>query len=373
MTSVHVVNRMAPGGIETLVLDLMRSGSPDERTVVISLEGKTEKLIQDWPALTPFRDDIVGLEAPEGRRFSLVPKLAMTLRGLKPAKVFAHHIGPLLYGGLATRAAFAGHLVHVEHDAWHYEENPSHQRILKFCERFLRPHHFAVSQPIARCLGELLPGAKVDVVAPGIDLSRFQPERRAQARADLGIAGDLPVIGTVGRLHPVKGQRFLIEAVSKLPTQCALVFVGGGSERDNLEALARELGVATQCHFLGHRDDVAALLPGFDVFALPSLGEGLPRAVLEAQAAGVPVVASDVGALRDAIAPGTGQLVPPKDAAALAIALEGMLSDGRPREAIANETRAFIAANFDFSKTRHRYAPTVSELSEAGFGRAQSV
>ncbi len=373
MTSVHVVNRMAPGGIETLVLDLMRSGSPEERTVVISLEGKTEELIKDWPALAPFRDDIVGLEAPDGRRFSLVPKLAMMLRRLKPVNVFAHHIGPLLYGGLAARAGFTGRLVHVEHDAWHYEDNPSHQRILKFCERFLRPHHFAVSHPIARRLGEMLPGATVDVVAPGIDLSRFKPERRAEARAALGLDGDVAVIGTVGRLHPVKGQRYLIEAVSQLDRPCALVFVGGGSERENLEALARELGVAGQCHFLGHRDDVATLIPGFDIFALPSLGEGLPRAVLEAQAAGVPVVASDVGALTDAIAPGTGHLVPPKDAAALAAALAAMLGDERPRESIASETRAFIAANFDFSKTRHRYAPTVSGLSETGFGQAQSV
>ena len=91
----------------------------------------------------------------------------------------------------------------------------------------MRPHHFAVSKPIARRLKEMLPGAKIDVVEPGIDLSRFRPERREQARALLGVGDGVAVIGTVGRLHPVKGQRFLIEAVCVLKEPCAVLFVGG--------------------------------------------------------------------------------------------------------------------------------------------------
>ena len=372
-TTVHIVNRMAPGGIETLVLDLLGSCEDGERAVVVSLEGERDGLVEAWPELQPHRDRVFGMGAGPGRRFGIVPSLTKVLFRLRPARVFVHHIGPLLYGGLATRLALVPRLIHVEHDVWHYEQAASHQRILGWCERLLRPHHFAVSRPIAWRLQELLPAVSVDVVPPGVDLQRFHPERRDAARASLGIDGNTRLIGTVGRLDPVKGQQFLIGALARLEGDCTLVLAGEGSERTRLEDCARALGVTERCRFLGHRDDVADILPGLDVFALPSLNEGLPRAVLEAQAAGVPVVASRVGALAEAIAPGTGRLVPAGDAAALAAALDEVLREPRPRNAIAVETRAFIAANYDFAHIRRRYAPEAVRSHGRALTHTQSV
>jgi glycosyltransferase involved in cell wall biosynthesis len=364
---------MAPGGIETLVLDLLNACEGGERAVVVSLEGERDELVRAWPALMPHRGGIIALGAGPGRRFALVPGLVKTLSRLRPTRVFAHHIGPLLYGGLAARLALVSRLVHVEHDAWHYEQTASHERILRLCELLLRPRHFAVSKPIAQRLAEFLPDAAVEVVPPGVDLARFHPDGRATARARLGIDEGTRLIGTVGRLHPVKGQRFLIEALARLGPECALVIAGEGSERAELEACARAHAVADRCHFLGHRDDVADILPGLDVFALPSLREGLPRAVLEAQAAGVPVVATRVGALADAVAPASGRLVPAEDAVALAGALGDVLRDPRSRHAIGAETRAFVSAKYDFARIRRCYAPDGGRSTEDALTRIQSV
>ena len=130
----------------------------------------------------------------------------------------------------------------------------------------------------------------------------------------------------------VKNQVVLIDALASLRQQNTagaqpiLVIAGEGPEREALEKHAARLGVQHAVHMLGHRDDMADVLPSFDVYALPSLNEGLPRAVLEAQAAGLPVVATDVGALAAAVCRDSGRLVPHSDPQALVDALASALA-----------------------------------------------
>ncbi len=355
---VHIVERMAPGGIETLARDLVREGNGRGR--IISLQGATDTLIADWPGLEPVANVIEGLETAGGLRPALVRRLARRLRVLRARAVVLHHIGPLLYGGLAARLAGAPRVIHVEHDVWHYDAHPRHRQLTVLAERLVRPAHVALSQGAADVLRDMLPRPCVDVIPTGIDLSRFTPEGRDAACAALGLGPDERAIGTVGRLVPVKGHADLLAAFARLARPAArLVVIGDGPEMAALRARARSLGLGARVAFLGHRDDVPDLLPGLDVFALPSHAEGLPRSLLEAQACGVPVVASQVGSVAEAVCPETGQLVPPGDPDALANALARALAAPPPAS-----PRDFVEQAYDWERTLAAYRRLTGDVDD---------
>lgn len=353
----HIVERMAPGGIETLVLDMVHE-TPG-RHVIISLQGTTDSLIAGWPALEAERGRLQGFDRGGGLDAKLILKLRSYLREIGATTVIAHHIGPLLYGGLAARAAGIGNIIHVEHDAWHYA-NDRRRRLAKGLFALIRPHRVAVSNEIAQRIAAWDPKSRLTVIPPGIDMRRFRQRDRARARELLGVDTTSPVIGTAGRLVEVKGQTFLIEALAAVNAArrarglaSAIVMIAGdGPEREKLEAAAAAHGVSGELVLLGHRDNLPDILPAFDVFALPSLNEGLPRSVLEAQAAGLPVVASDVGDLKSAVCPATGRLVPAGDSRALAAALTDVLD--RPEGAAS--ARAFVENKFSLTATLAAYA-----------------
>jgi len=345
---VHVVEHLAPGGIETLACDLVRES--DHQARIISLAGTTDALVSDWPALKPIRNMVEGLEAGAGLRPALVQRLARRLRSLRPRAVVLHHIGPLLYGGLAARIAGVPRVIHVEHDVWHYRAHPRHRRLTVWAERLVRPTHVALSQGSADVLREMLPGACIDVIPTGIDLERFTPNGRHAARAALGLSPADAAIGTVGRLVRVKGHLDLLNAFARINTPARLFIIGDGPEMPSLRERMHEQGLGEQVAFLGHRDDVAKLLPGLDVFALPSHAEGLPRSLLEAQACGVPVVATRVGAVAEAVCPETGRLVAPGDPEAMTRALEVALA-ARP----SASPRCFVEQAYDWQRTLEAY------------------
>lgn len=154
------------------------------------------------------------------------------------------------------------------------------------------------------------------------------------------------IIGSVGRLEAVKGHRYLLEAFASLAPrfpQLRLVLVGDGPLRGPLHVCAEQLGVRSRVQFLGWRDDVAALLPRFDLFAFPSLNEGMGRALVEAMAAGLPIVAFRAGGVPEVLGEGdAGLLVDLGDVPALAGAIETLLRDAalRSRLGSAAQVRA---------------------------------
>jgi glycosyltransferase involved in cell wall biosynthesis len=346
--TVHVVQRMAPGGIETLVLDLVRNGSGADR--IFSLDGRADQLINHWPVLSSERRRLIAFDRKPGFHPILIAQLAAQFRRLKPQTVIVHHIGPLIYAGLAARLARVRQLVHVEHDIWQYQSGRRRITMAAFA-RLLRPHHVAVSQQAADALREIFPGALVSVIPPGIDTERFKPRDRAAARFRLGFDPAWLIVGSAGRLEPVKGHETLVGALREMTEPIHIAIAGDGPEKERLKVRAREHGVEDRLHLLGHRDDLEEVLPAFDVFCLPSLAEGLPRGVLEAQACGLPVVASNVGALKEAICPFTGSLVPPANPTALARALRHRLA--RPASRAAS--RSFIEDRFSWTRTLESY------------------
>ena len=170
---------------------------------------------------------------------------------------------------------------------------------------------------------------------------------------------------TPARLHSQKGHIFLLEAAVHVP-DALFVFAGDGEERSRLEDRARQLHIADRVRFLGSRQDVPALLACCDVFVLPSLYEGLPLSVLEAMAAGRPVVATSISGTDEAVVDGvTGLLVPPSDAGALAAALNRVLSDRDLAARLANAGRTAVNEKFSSEIMVRNTAQLYEELLQS--------
>jgi glycosyltransferase involved in cell wall biosynthesis len=171
-----------------------------------------------------------------------------------------------------------------------------------------------------------------------------------------------PVIGSVGRLHPQKGYEFLLRALPSIPG-ASVVLVGDGEGRIGLERLAGELGIAERVTFAGWQPDPFPWLPSFDVFAMPSLFEGFPRAGVEAMLAQLPVVASRVDGIPEGVADGeTGILVPPEDPDALAGALNTLIADPDRRRRMGELGRRRAIENFSLGKSVREFESLYAEL-----------
>jgi glycosyltransferase involved in cell wall biosynthesis len=203
-----------------------------------------------------------------------------------------------------------------------------------------------------------LPPERIVVLPNAVDLSRLvgltADERRAK-RVELGIPLDALLVTTAARLDPIKGHRYLIPAIARLreafPT-AIFAFIGSGSEGDRTEetrlvAQAKELGAYDSIRFLPERLDVTDIVGCSDLFVLPSLAEGLSRALLEAMALGVPVVATAVGGNVDALRGGTtGWSVPSEDSTALAEAIAEALASPEKRAAMAHRASELVRSEF---------------------------
>lgn len=200
---------------------------------------------------------------------------------------------------------------------------------------------------------------RVTVVERGRDLGRLgnpSPERRKAVRRALGLPLDAEVVLNVGRQEPQKGQSDLLDAVAKLATarpRLVMLQVGreGKASRD-LHRIATNSGLAPRTRFLGHRDDVGDLLAAADVFAFPSIYEGLGGSVLEAMAMRVPIVVTDVPALVDVVEAGRGAtVVPVCDPSALAQAIGDLLDHPEEAALLAEQARQIFFNRFTLERS----------------------
>jgi glycosyltransferase involved in cell wall biosynthesis len=181
-----------------------------------------------------------------------------------------------------------------------------------------------------------LDATRVSSVPTGIDLERFVPGARLEARARLRLPADAFLVGIVATLRSWKGHRYLVEAVAGMPG-AMLVMVGDGPGADNLRAQIKALGVESRSRMPGNQDDVVPWLHAFDVFALPSYAnEGVPQAIMQAMACRVPIVTTPVGSIGEIVSDGrTGLFVQPQSAESLRAALERLRAEPGLRERLA--------------------------------------
>ena len=221
----------------------------------------------------------------------------------------------------------------------------------------------AVSTDIRQHLiqdGGLSPN-RVSVIPNGVDTARFRfdPQKRSAMRCQLGFQQHEFLLGTVGSYYPVKGHRFLIEAMRELVKVypgLKLVMAGQGPLAKDLQKLAVEQGVGSNVQIAGYIEDIPAFLSALDVFVMPSLSEGQPLALLEAAANGRCIVASKVGGIPEIIKAGkTGILVPPGEVNQLAEAIAYVFKNSDKRQAIAGTALEQISNYWSIERTVERY------------------
>ncbi len=345
-----------PGGAEHMVVQLARAlrRMGDEPVVASMRPGwMTERAaaagIPVW--IEPQRRGLDPLWAP---------RLALRLRHERIDVVHSHEFAMNVYAGAAARLAGLPAIATLHGRHW-ATEAPRRARAYRVLRR-LGMRIVAVSHDLAGFLAEglQLPLAAIAVVYNGIELSPL-PENaertrlRAAVRSELALAPQAALALAVGNLYPVKDHATLLRAASMRPG-LAVAIAGRGAEEDRLRALAAELGIADRVRLLGLRDDVPRLLGAADVFVQPSRSEGLPLAVLEAMAAALPVVASRVGGIHEAVTEGeTGLLVPPGEPAALAAALARVLGAADTGAAFGRAGRARAEQEFSVTRMAERY------------------
>jgi len=202
-------------------------------------------------------------------------------------------------------------------------------------------------------------------ICNGVDTHRFRPGGRQVARAALGIGPERIVVGTVGRLDPVKDQVGLLRAFSRVvdDSRVLLLIAGDGPCRAELETTVSALGLDGRVRLLGERDDVPSVLAAMDVFVLCSIAEGISNTILEAMATGLPVVATRVGGNPELVVDGkTGCLVEPRSPAALAASLRRYFEDPRLLAQHGGSARALAVAGFSLERMVGAYEQLYERL-----------
>jgi glycosyltransferase involved in cell wall biosynthesis len=286
-----------------------------------------------------------------------LPAFARELRRRAPDIVHLHLMWPLAcqYQLLAAAMYHHAKVVATAHSyvdlrlSWRVD----HQQRLytRAVDRYL-----AVSQHVRTKLVDGLgwPPEKIDVVHNGVDADAYREPADIRVRTELTNGRPGTVVLLVARLDPQKGHRHLLAAAAELP-DVRVAFAGEGPERRRLEAAAVELGIDDRVAFLGHRTDVARVLAASDIVALPSAFEGLPVSLLEAMAAGKPVVASNIGGVDELVQDDvTGVLFEPGNARALAAAVRRLIDDPGRAGRLAAAGHARVIAEFSSSAMARR-------------------
>jgi len=233
-----------------------------------------------------------------------------------------------------------------------------------------------VAQMVTREWG--MPAARVSVVHNGVRVPPLDQghEMRAHWRRELSIGDDEVLIGTVATFRPVKDLHTLLEAtacVVKVKPEARLVLFGDGPLRADLTATIERLGLGSVVRLPGWRRDATQLLPAMDVFVLSSVSEGISLALLEAMAAGVPVVATRVGGNVEVLNdPCTGLLVPPRSPADLADAILRLIDDPVQRRQLSAGGRRRVEAAFSLKRMVNEYERLYTSLVGTGLERAAS-
>jgi glycosyltransferase involved in cell wall biosynthesis len=273
-----------------------------------------------------------------------VAAAARAVRRVRPALVHAHSSKAGAVGRLARPAFPRTPLVYTPHGyafAGHFESERERSRY-RAVERALAPLAslvLCVCEAERRLAASVGPERRTRVVHNGVPMPRPAPVHPTVER--LRERG--PVVGMVTLLRPGKGLETLVDALPGLLAghpSASVVVAGSGPDREQIEARARERGVAGALHLIGETAGPMPLLAGADLFLSASWAESFPLNVLEAMAAGLPVVATDVGGTAEAVVDGvTGLVIPARDPAALAAALADLLADPGRRAGLGDAGR----------------------------------
>jgi glycosyltransferase involved in cell wall biosynthesis len=368
-----VLDSVFVGGVEILLLDLFRNFDP--RVV----RPRLVCLREGGSLAENFRAEGFAVEVLDRKgRFDVrtLPRLVRSFRRDRTDAVLVshHHRAALALGRLAAKVAGVPINLVAAHDM---DLTSVGKRVLpKWAVRtmavsdalvLLTPsqgRYLRTEEGVARHPWE----AVFEVVIPnGIEMpARAGTAEREQARAALGVGPDDFVVGIVARLSKQKAHQVLFDAVARcLPEvpNVRVVVIGDGERSAELRQYAQQVGIASRTKFMGTRRDVPFLLPGIDVSCLSSVHEGVPIALLEAMAAGVPVVATDVGSVRDIVEDGEqGFVIPVNDPVTFADRLRLLAREPEVRARLGKCARDRAEVEFGIERTARGYESLLTEL-----------
>ena len=353
---VHIVQHFGTGGLENGIVNLLNHMPAERyRHTVVCLDGYTDfrhRLL---------RNDVqfFALHKRPGKDFGLYLRLFRLLRELRPDLVHTRNLSTL-EGQFVAAAAGVRARVHGEHgrDVFDLHGKNRKYNLLRKLARPLVHHYITVSKDLAEWLQHTVKvePQRITQIYNGVDSVRFHP--RQGERPLIGpegfMTGNALLIGSVGRMAAVKDYPTLVKAFVHLLTErpeleqrLRLVIVGEGAGREQCLNLLRAAGMEKYAWLPGERADVGEILRTFDIFVLPSLGEGISNTILEAMASGLPVIATEVGGNPELVGNDrTGKLVPPGDPVRLAQSLLCYIHDEKLLQAHGQAARAKINAGF---------------------------
>jgi glycosyltransferase involved in cell wall biosynthesis len=313
---------------------------------------------------------VYGLDRRPGMDWKCALRLAQLFRRERVALVHAHQIPGFLYGSLARLVAQRPPILFTEHGLTH-ARSPRRKRML--VNRLLlqrRDRVVAVGRAVRRALvdNEGLPGSRVQVIYNGISCAPFAHAAgsRETVRGELRLAPDDFVACQVGRLEPIKDHATAMRALARVLTRrpdARLVLVGDGPEKGRLQELAGRLGVSSHVRFLGMRHDVPRVLAAADLLLLTSTSEGIPLALIEGMAAGLPVVSTNVGGVPEVVVhETTGLLAPAGDEAALAGGILRLAQDASLRRQMGEHGRQRAQTTFSEDRMYAGYRALYDEM-----------
>lgn len=320
MNVLQVVQHLQTGGLEKVVLDLVKNSQYAESTFLVSLEGSRSQALTVFPELKQLGHRLICLEKQPGWQLGVARQLSRICVEHKIDVVHSHHIGPLLYSSMALIGKKHCKHLHTIHDAW-FLNTPRHCTLFRFVAMSSNVEFIAdaaaVSADVHSKSGVHVP----HTILNGIDTRVFKTGTKSVARRKLGLPEFGTLVGCAARLEPGKGHKQLLSAVTKLPQDISLVLAGDGSMRAELTSIAEQMGITKRVHWLGNCQDMPTFYQAIDSFCLFSEREGLPLTLMEAIASKTPVVATNVGGIREIVSDDTGILLSPQKARALPTAI----------------------------------------------------
>ena len=361
---VRVISRLNIGGpaIHTVLLTAGLNGHGFESLLVTGTPGDEEgdmSYVARDRGVAPTIIPELGRELSWRDDLTAFLTLVRLFRSFRPHIVHTHTAKAGAVGRLAAAVAGVPIRVHTFHGhVFRGYFSPLKTQAFLWIERALgrlTQAVVAISERQRRDLCEvyrIVPSTRCTVIPLGFDLAPFASceARRGTLRREMGVEGDVPLVGIVGRLVPIKDHAMFLRAARRVRDtypSARFVIVGDGELRPALERAVADLGLTECVHFLGWRRDLDAVYADLDVVALTSINEGTPVAVIEAMASGRAVVATDVGGVGDVVAAGrTGLLVPMGDAEACADAVSRLLGDAVLRAEMGRVGRERVLARY---------------------------
>lgn len=375
LSVLHVTWSFLTGGLERLVLDLVRLGPALGLRPAVAVLSQAGDLAQQVRRLNI---PLSVLGKRPGLDFRMVSRLVRLLRAQGVQVIHAHNQGAMFYAGLA--GIITGRpMIATRHGTsrWGPGQPPdlSYRLLSRLVGRLARVT-VCVGRDSLRVARQVdrLPANRLRLIYNGVDPDRFPhgPRAREQARRELGLPAETPLVVSVGRLSPEKDQAGLLKACAELRGRLPdlrLLILGEGPQRQALSDLARELGLADRVELAGDHHDVPRYLAAADVFALNSRSEGISISLLEAMASGLPVVATRVGGNPEVVQEGhSGLLVPAASPPLLARALGRVLQNPALASSLGRAAEERVRAHFSLQSMAQAYAELYRSLSAGGGG-----